>query len=237
MWLSCGHVVCVRSISQVWLQIAFSFWKCSNGTVLACCPTEYAQGVLVQWLLQWTVIVVKDGRLLSKSLSTMMHDTYADISWRAWHTFDLAGSVLPCKGVFLLVVVLVRVGLTGMHKTGCSGETRLVLHVPSSSWAGKRFNNYYYYYYCKSRSRPYLRSSLLQAKEEGWQQERTHHFCRCSRRWHCKGRASRGGGVSERLTQILPPKRQDALWSTAVRTSWHWQDTSRSALFFSMAKV
>jgi len=25
------------------------------------------------------------------------------------------------------------VGLTWMHKTGCSGETRLVLHVPSSS--------------------------------------------------------------------------------------------------------
>ncbi len=25
------------------------------------------------------------------------------------------------------------VGLAGMHKTGCSGETRLVLHVPSSS--------------------------------------------------------------------------------------------------------
>ncbi len=24
-------------------------------------------------------------------------------------------------------------GLTGMHKTGCSGETRLLLHVPSSS--------------------------------------------------------------------------------------------------------
>ncbi len=28
---------------------------------------------------------------------------------------------------------VVLVGLTGMHKTGCSGETRLVLHVPSSS--------------------------------------------------------------------------------------------------------
>ncbi len=24
------------------------------------------------------------------------------------------------------------VNLTGMHKTGCSGQTRLVLHVPSS---------------------------------------------------------------------------------------------------------
>ena len=28
---------------------------------------------------------------------------------------------------------VVLVGLTGMHKTGCSGETRLVLHVPGSS--------------------------------------------------------------------------------------------------------
>jgi len=30
-----------------------------------------------------------------------------------------------------------------MHKLDCSGETRLVLHVPSSSWAGKR-NDYCY---------------------------------------------------------------------------------------------
>ncbi len=29
-----------------------------------------------------------------------------------------------------------------MRKTDCSGQTRLVLHVPSSSWAGKR------YHYC-----------------------------------------------------------------------------------------
>ncbi len=34
------------------------------------------------------------------------------------------------KGVF--------VGRIGMHKTGCSGERRLVLYVPSSAWAGKR---------------------------------------------------------------------------------------------------
>ncbi len=27
---------------------------------------------------------------------------------------------------------VVSIGLTGMHRTGCSGETRLVLHVPSS---------------------------------------------------------------------------------------------------------
>jgi len=30
------------------------------------------------------------------------------------------------------------VGITGMHKTGCSGETRLLLHAPSSSEAGMR---------------------------------------------------------------------------------------------------
>ncbi len=37
----------------------------------------------------------------------------------------------------MLHCVIVRtvklVDLTGMHKTGCSGEARLVLHVPSSS--------------------------------------------------------------------------------------------------------
>ncbi len=39
--------------------------------------------------------------------------------------------------VVLRVVKSVRVGLsllTGMHKTSCSGETRLVLHVPNMSW-------------------------------------------------------------------------------------------------------
>ena len=30
-----------------------------------------------------------------------------------------------------------------MRKTDCFGKTRLVLHVPSSSWAGKRNNHYY----------------------------------------------------------------------------------------------
>ena len=30
-------------------------------------------------------------------------------------------------------VVYVDLIAIGMHKTGCSGETRLVLHVPSSS--------------------------------------------------------------------------------------------------------
>jgi len=33
--------------------------------------------------------------------------------------------------VFVRLVVLV--GVIGIHKTGCSGETRLVPHIPSSS--------------------------------------------------------------------------------------------------------
>ena len=33
---------------------------------------------------------------------------------------------------YVIVKTVVLVGLTGMHKTGCSEETRLVLHVPSS---------------------------------------------------------------------------------------------------------
>ncbi len=37
--------------------------------------------------------------------------------------------------------------LIEMRRTNCFGETRLVLHVPSSSWAGKRFYYYYYWYY------------------------------------------------------------------------------------------
>ena len=34
---------------------------------------------------------------------------------------------------YVIVKTVVQVGLIEMHKTGCSGETRLVLHVPSSS--------------------------------------------------------------------------------------------------------
>ncbi len=34
---------------------------------------------------------------------------------------------------YVIVNTVVLVGLTGMHKTGCSGKTRLVLHIPSSS--------------------------------------------------------------------------------------------------------
>ncbi len=34
---------------------------------------------------------------------------------------------------YVIVKIVVSAGLVGMHKTGCSGEIRLVLHVPSSS--------------------------------------------------------------------------------------------------------
>ena len=33
---------------------------------------------------------------------------------------------------YVTVKVVVIVGFVGMRKTGCSGETRLVLHIPSS---------------------------------------------------------------------------------------------------------
>ncbi len=33
---------------------------------------------------------------------------------------------------YMIVKTVVLVRLTGMHKTGCSGETRLVLRIPSS---------------------------------------------------------------------------------------------------------
>ncbi len=31
---------------------------------------------------------------------------------------------------YVIVKTVILVGLTGMHKTGCSGETRLALHIP-----------------------------------------------------------------------------------------------------------
>ena len=46
----------------------------------------------------------------------------------------LAKPVHLCHNVKMwLSKVVILVGLIRMHKTGCSGETRLVLHVPSSS--------------------------------------------------------------------------------------------------------
>ncbi len=47
-----------------------------------------------------------------------------------------------------MLVTVVLVGLIGMHMTGCSGETRLVLLVPSSSSARKQFDCYYYHCDC-----------------------------------------------------------------------------------------
>ena len=34
---------------------------------------------------------------------------------------------------YVIVKSVILLGLIGMHKIGCSGETRLVLHIPSSS--------------------------------------------------------------------------------------------------------
>jgi len=33
---------------------------------------------------------------------------------------------------YVMVETVILVGRTGMHRTGCSGETRLAWHVPSS---------------------------------------------------------------------------------------------------------
>ena len=65
------------------------------------------------------------------------HQIYLTLSFTS--AFSLAGLGLVSMmlhHVFVKNVVLA--GLVGLHKTGCSGETKLVLHVPSSSRAGKR---------------------------------------------------------------------------------------------------
>ena len=43
-------------------------------------------------------------------------------------------------------------------RTDCSGETRLALHVPSSS-SGRYCYNYHYHYYCGQSARPQLDKS------------------------------------------------------------------------------
>ncbi len=44
------------------------------------------------------------------------------------HAEGLVAKIL----LYMIVKTIALVGLAGMHKTGCSGEARLVLHVPSS---------------------------------------------------------------------------------------------------------
>ena len=61
--------------------------------------------------------------------------------------FAHLGAPGPVSMMLLCMIVkLVKlVDRTEMRKTDCFGKTRLVLHVSSSSWAGKRYNNDYYY--------------------------------------------------------------------------------------------
>ena len=40
--------------------------------------------------------------------------------------------LLSCCHIVIVKIVML-VGLIGMHKRGCSGETGFVLHIPSSS--------------------------------------------------------------------------------------------------------
>ena len=53
---------------------------------------------------------------------------------------------LPCKNKLCWVQSVELGDHIEMRKTDCFGKTRLVLHVPSSSCAGKPY--YYYYCYC-----------------------------------------------------------------------------------------
>ena len=62
-------------------------------------------------------------------------------------------AIIPASRLMLSTMLLymnvrsvISAGLTGVHTTGCSAETRLVLLVPSSSWAATRFNSCYRYY-------------------------------------------------------------------------------------------
>ncbi len=52
--------------------------------------------------------------------------------------------------ISLIVKTVVLVGFEGMHKTGCSGETRLVLqHLGHHQLESVFLNvNYSHYYYC-----------------------------------------------------------------------------------------
>ncbi len=59
-----------------------------------------------------------------KSFCLVMSRGFAHLA-----ALGLVSMMLP----YVTVKTVVLVGLTGMHKTGCSGETRIVLHIPSSS--------------------------------------------------------------------------------------------------------
>ncbi len=79
----------------------------------------------------------------------------------------LVSMMLRC----MIIKTVELVDRTEMRKTDCFGKTRLVPHVPSSSWAGKRCCCYYYYL-CHWRY-----SVLLPAVQ--WT-GCIHHLCTCT---------------------------------------------------------
>ncbi len=64
--------------------------------------------------------------------------SFCSVKSRGFAHLAALGLVSMMLHHYVIVKTVVLVGLTGLHKTGCSGETRLVLHVTSSSSAGKR---------------------------------------------------------------------------------------------------
>ena len=56
-----------------------------------------------------------------------------DSNYRAQLMHFQLKAVCSQSPLHVVVIIVVLVGFTGMHKTGFCGETRLVLHVPSSS--------------------------------------------------------------------------------------------------------
>ena len=49
------------------------------------------------------------------------------------HYLGIAAAWTDIRLLLILSYIIDGLHVTGMHKTGCSGETKLVLHIPSSS--------------------------------------------------------------------------------------------------------
>ncbi len=85
-------------------------------------------------------------------------------------TLDLVSLMLRC----VIVKTVKLVDPIEMRKTDSFGKTRLVLHVPSSPWAGKHDYCYYYYYTCTD--------TCTSARTHARAHARTHirtHLCIC----------------------------------------------------------
>ena len=145
------HSASIQTASVWWLHISEYICTYLYVSILISCTLIQDMYALLAWvcLSLLTLCMQEAGHSLGTGGPLTKFKRQMSLTTKGCITPSGMEEQLRSVPVMLPLQSAVLVGLIGMHKTGCSGETRLVLHVPSSSWAGRRYYCYYcYYHYC-----------------------------------------------------------------------------------------